>query len=369
MSDYLPSGLPYNYDITEIHGFDDLSNPQGILKETAGLAAHLFGSKDAFLLINGSTVGILAAIGAASKRGDKILAVKGCHRSTPNAAELFGLELVYLEPDYFPLKKQKPNNKLQHLENRKFANNYEHTNIPCSINPEAIKTTLQNNPQIKLVIITSPTYEGVVSDIASIAKIVHDADGILIVDAAHGAHFGFSEAFPENPVKLGADIVVTSLHKTLPALTSCSLLHICSERIDKSKVQHLLNILQTSSPSYILLASIDSCLRLLEAESEKLFMNYEEKLKTFYEEIKDLKNFHILSKNDGFYDFDKGKIVIIPNDIDLSGYDIANILRTKYQIEIESAYNKHTIAMTSICDTDVGFKRLAEALKSIDNAC
>jgi arginine/lysine/ornithine decarboxylase len=358
--------LPYNIDITEIYGFDDLSNPQGILKETAELAACLYGSKDAFLLVNGSTVGILAAIGATSKRGDKILAVRGCHRSTPNAAELFGLELIYIEPDYFSLKNHKSENKLQYSENHKSAKNDEHTNIPCSINPKAVKTALQNDPQIKLVIITSPTYEGVVSDVESIAKIVHDNGGILIVDAAHGAHFGFSETFPENVVKLGADIVVTSLHKTLPALTSCSLLFICSERIDKSKVQYMLNILQTSSPSYILLASIDSCLRLLEAESEKLFKNYEEKLTTFYKEIKNLKNLHILSKDDGFFDFDIGKIVIITKNIDLSGYDIADILRTKYQIEIECANDNHAIAMTSICDTNEGFERLSEALKSID---
>ena len=342
---YMPHGFPCDIDITEIHGFDDLHNPKRVLLDTENLAAKLYNSLKAFILINGTTVGILAAIGAHAKRGDKILAVDNCHWSTPNAADLFGLKIEYItiETD-------------------------ETSGVPCSVTPESIALALENNPDIKLVIITSPTYEGVVSDIASIADVVHNAGGILIVDAAHGAHLGFSDAFPKNATTLGADIVIVSLHKTLPALTQCSLLHICSNRIDVSEVKRLLSILQTSSPSYVLMASIDYCLRLLESDRDKFFNEYERNLCAFRESIQNLKNLFVLSPDlhPGFFDYDPGKIVILIKNTTLSGARLADILRNEYKIEIERVYDNYVIAMTSISDKPEGFHRLASALYAID---
>ena len=350
-TEMLSNDFPYKMDITEIHGFDDLRYLNAEIGETADLAAKLYGSKKAFLLINGSTVGILAGIGAFTKRGDKILFTKSCHRSVFNAADLFGLEPVYLTPGI---------DEISGVEN--------------STTPEMIENSLMLNPDIKLIVITSPSYEGVISDIKSITEIAHKRDVTVLVDSAHGAHLGFSGFFPESAVETGADVVVMSLHKTLPALTQCSLIHVCSDRADIDEIYRLLFTLQTSSPSYILMASIDYCLRLLDTERERLFKDYELRLSRFYNDIKDLKHLSVIDvKRDnfhkihlGFYDFDPGKIVMITKDTAFEKESLSNILREKYRLELESTHPKHAIAMTSICDTGEGFTRLAAALNEID---
>ena len=345
--EFMPDCLSSDIDITEIHGFDDLSDPHGVLLETAKLAADLYGSREAFLLVNGSTVGILAAIGAHTQRGDKILALDNCHRSTPNAAELFGLEILYI-----PLETDAV------------------TGVPCSISPAAIKAALMKDPDIKLVIITSPSYEGVVSDVSYIAEIVHKAGCLLIVDSAHGAHLGFSDAFPKNPISQTADIVIISLHKTLPALTQCSLLHVCGESADLERIKKMLSILHTSSPSYVLMASIDFCLRLLKSDSGRLFEEYERNLKQFRESIKSIRKlsvvYHHGDKHPGFFDYDPGKIVVSTRGTNLCGSTLADILRTEYKIEVERVCDDYVIAMTSICDSAEGFEKLADALCKID---
>jgi len=339
---------PYKIDITEIHGFDDLHDPHEVLLITARLAADLYNSREAFLLINGSTVGILAAIGASTERGDKILAVSNCHWSTPNAAELFGLEIVYITPEID-----------------------EASGVPCSISPAIVESALAKNPDIKLVVITSPTYEGVVSDIALIAEAAHNSGALLLVDSAHGAHLGFSDAFPKSATTQGADIVVISLHKTLPAMTQCSLLHVCSRRVDTAGIQKLLSILQTSSPSYVLMASMDYCLRLLDSFSTELFSTYKINLDCFSDSVVNLKKLSVLCHgrdplHPEFYDFDPGKIVIITKNTGLSSPMLADILREDYKIEIERVYEDYVIAMTSICDSEEGLMQLADALIAID---
>jgi len=344
----LPPCLPWDIDITEIHGFDDLHDPKGLLLETALLAAKLYGSDSAFPLINGSTVGILASIGAHTNRGDRVLAVSNCHWSTPNAAELFELDMIYVTPEVD-----------------------EASGISCSITATTVSAALESNPDIKLVIITSPTYEGVISDVAAIAEVVHSKGGILLVDGAHGAHLGFSSDLPKNAVTLGADIVVVSLHKTLPALTQCSLLHVCRERVDDAGIKRMLSILQTSSPSYVLIASIDHCLRLLDSDRDDLFRNYVRNLRNFDSLIKDLEKLSVLCHgidplHAGFFDFDPGKLVISTKKTTLSGKILADTLREDFKIEVERVNIDHVIAMTSICDESEGFLRLANALCKID---
>ena len=357
--EYMPDGLPYDIDITEIPGFDDLHDSRGILLETEELASGLYGSDKAFMLVNGSTVGILSAIGAMASHGDKMLVARKCHRSVENAAALFGLYAVSLPPTID-----------------------EATGAPYSVDPSAIESALDNDPSIRLVVVTSPSYEGVVSDIGAIAAIAHGRDATLLVDGAHGAHLGFSAGFPESPVGTGADAVVMSLHKTLPALTQCSLLHVCGDRADPGEIRRRLSVLQTSSPSYVLMASIDHCLRLLSSDSGRLFCDYERNLAHFREEIKPLKRLSALSSTcglsakatrgggsvayPGFYAIDPGKIVISTKKTALSGFRLAELLRDEHKIELELACPDYAIAMTSICDTAEGFDRLAAALLHID---
>ena len=239
--------------------------------------------------------------------------------------------------------------------------------MPCSISPTAVKEAFEENRDIKLVVLTSPSYEGVVSDIKAIADIVHEFGALLLVDSAHGAHLGFTENFTKNPVALDADIVVMSLHKTLPALTQCSLLHMCSERANIEQTKKMLYILQTSSPSYVLMASIDYCLRLLKSDGKRLFAEYEKNLFDFYERVSGLKKLAVFRKSSpDIFDFDIGKIVIVTKNADISGMDLMDILRDKYSIELEKATADYAIAMTSICDRADGFVRLANALLELD---
>jgi len=344
----LPSGLPYDVDLTEIDGFDDLHNPTGILLETQELAAKLYGSTKAFPLVNGSTVGILAAIGAHAKRGSKILVANQHHWSIDNAAELFGLTPIYISADID-----------------------EASGVQNSITPAAIESALCENPGIELVVITSPSYEGVVSDISSIARIAHAKNIPLFVDSAHGAHLGFSEKFPKSAIEEGADIVVMSLHKTLPALTQCSLLHLCTPRANAEETKRLLSMLQTSSPSYVLMASIDSCLRLLEADAPRLFETYFDNLSHFSEIVKPLKTYKVLCHGDyqkplGFYGFDPGKLVVITKDTPLPGIAFGNFMRYEAKIEIERSCESYSIAMTSICDTKEGLEHFAKEIVFCD---
>ena len=343
-------GLPYEIDITEVHGFDDLHDPHGVLRETAELASQIYGSKKTFMLVNGSTVGILAAVGALAARGDRILIAGSCHRSVNNAAWLFGLDPVYLTPE-----------------------TDEATGIACSIDPADIESALYSDPEIRLVVLTSPSYEGVISNVRSIAEIARRRNTPFIVDAAHGAHLGLSPGFPESPARAGADVVVMSLHKTLPALTQCSLLHVCGERADAGAIAHMLSVLQTSSPSYVLMASIDRCLRLLMSDGDRLFGEYKRNLDNFGREAGELKNLTVVchgadsvAAHPGFFAFDPGKLVIITKSTALSGIMLMDILREEYRIELELAREDYAIAMTSICDSAEGFRRLAGALAAID---
>lgn len=342
--------LPYDIDITEIDGFDNLHDAHGVLKMTADIAARLYGSKRAFPLVGGSTCGILAGVRSAVRYGGTVIMARNCHKAVYNAVELCGLNSVYLVPVID-----------------------ESSGICGSITPEQVETAITENPGAQLVIITSPTYEGVVSDVEAICAIAHRQGIPVLVDAAHGAHFGFSDTIPKNPVACGADITVLSLHKTLPALTQCALLHLTGDMIDESKLAHELAVFQTSSPSYVLLSSIDRCVRLLTNEKEALFEAYTKNLSAFDKGISRIEKLKILclgadslAKHGRLFGFDPGKIVISTRQTNLSGYTLAQILRTKYRIELEMATADYALAMTSVCDGWDAFSLLIGALLDVN---
>lgn len=170
---------PYAIDITEIDNFDNLHHAEGIIKEAQAEAAALYGAKSAYFLINGSTCGILAAISAATKRGDKVLVARNCHKAVYHALYLRQLHPVFTYPEI------------------------TRTGLQGQITEAQIRAAFDENPDIKAVVITSPTYDGVVSDVAAIASVVHAHGALLIVDEAHGAHFGFGSGFPQNAIALG----------------------------------------------------------------------------------------------------------------------------------------------------------------------
>ncbi|MEE1516291.1 MAG: aminotransferase class V-fold PLP-dependent enzyme, partial [Lachnospiraceae bacterium] len=211
----------YDYDITEIEGFDNLHHARGILRESMDMAAGFYGTKKTYYLVNGSTCGLLSAISAVVEYGDKIIIARNCHKAVYNAVYMNNLKASYIYP--------KP---------------VENTSILGGIHPKDVEKALEENPDAKAVVITSPTYEGVVSYVQAIAKVVHEKGIPLIADEAHGAHFSMSGYFPKSALECGADIVIQSVHKTLPSLTQTALLHICSDMVDESKVERYLSIYQ-----------------------------------------------------------------------------------------------------------------------------
>ena len=338
---------PYQIDITEIEGFDNLHNASEILKSSQQRAADLYGSKQAYYLINGSTCGILAAISASTQKGDKILVARNCHKAEYNAIFLRELSPIYIYPKITDAK------------------------IQGKIESQQVKKALDKNPDVKAVIITSPTYDGIVSDVEEISKIVHNYDIPLIVDQAHGAHFGLDDRMPESAIKLGADAVIVSVHKTLPAFTQTALLHICSNRISQKKIKKYLGIYETSSPSYILMAGIESSIRHISEKGEELFAELDKKLDDFYNGVENLKNIKVLTKkdftSDEAYDFDRTKIIMLTEKCGISGEELLRILHNDYHIELEMAAGNYALALSTIMDTKEGFERLMHALIEIDD--
>ncbi len=334
-------GLPYGIDITEIEGFDDLHHADGIIKEAQQEAARLYGAEETKFLVNGSTAGILSAVLGCTKKGDQILVARNCHKSVYHAIFLNELEPVYLWPGF----------------SRQFQLNTE-------ISVSAVKAALTKHSRIKAVVIVSPTYDGVVSDIESIAEAVHERGIPLIVDEAHGAHFGFHPYFPENALKKGADVVIHSLHKTLPSLTQTALLHMRGEYIDKRRISSYLDMLQSSSPSYILMASIHECIRMLREEKEQLFEPYVRNLDTLRKNLQNLKHLKLVQTEH----YDRSKLVISVRHTDMSGRELYRELLEKYHLQMEMAAGSYVLAMTSPGDTKEGFARLEQALFELDAA-
>ena len=288
---------PSLIDLTEIDGFDNLHHAEGILQEAQERAAKLYGSSETHFLVNGSTAGILSAIGACAKPGGCLVMARNSHHSAFNAAGLNRLRTVYLYPERPGCTERSGNPLSPGRSSGEFlSTSVDASDVPDDIrnildlngpvSPSQVEEALQQQDNVCAVFLTSPTYDGVVSDIAAIAQIAHSHGTVLIVDEAHGAHFGMHGMFPESSVKLGADLVIHSLHKTLPALTQTALIHVNGPLVDRRRLRHLLSVYQTSSPSYVLMTSVDQCISLLSEKGAALFDAYARRLQHFYETTK-----------------------------------------------------------------------------------
>ena len=362
-SDYYPYHMPghkrtermpgwenlFRIDITEIDGFDNLHQAGGILKQAQMRAADLYGAAESFFLINGSTCGVLASILAVTEKQDEILIARNCHRSVYHAAILQDLTLHYLYP----------------------AQITEY-GIMDGICLESVEDALKKYSSCKAVVITSPTYEGVISDIKSIAELVHSYDKILIVDEAHGAHLGLADGWPENAVSAGADLVIHSLHKTLPAMTQTALLHRNGARVNRYRLCRYLNILQSSSPSYVMMAGIDKCISYLEKNASESFGKFRQYYTDFIKQTRQCRHIRIgrkdmLRTEYCFSDWDIGKLVISVQGSRMSGQQLYDCLRREFHLQPEMAADSYVLAIMTIMDEKEGWQRLADALCQIDD--
>ncbi|MHC1786585.1 MAG: aminotransferase class I/II-fold pyridoxal phosphate-dependent enzyme [Christensenellales bacterium] len=344
LADYL-DGLGAALDITEIEDFDTLRRPRGILLEMMQRAARLYGAAASFPLVNGSTAGILAGVRALTGPGDGVILQRGSHLSVYHALALCGLRPYYLYP---PLAGD--------------------AGIPGSLSPEALSRALASCPGARLLILTCPSYEGVMSDLEGLVAIAHAANLRVLVDAAHGAHLGLHPLFPAGAVASGADIVVHGLHKTLPSLTQTALVHAGDAATGEALARQL-EVFQTSSPSYLLLASIDGCLRLLAERGDALFPAWGAALDGFYRLCGGLLRLAVQMETDPLiWGRDRSKLLISCAAADITGTGLMARLRAEHGIELEMAGPRYALALSGLGDEAAGLVRLAEALITIDRS-
>ncbi|WP_047980695.1 aminotransferase class I/II-fold pyridoxal phosphate-dependent enzyme [Ornithinibacillus contaminans] len=289
---YFESILPL--DVTELTGLDDLHAPQGVISEAAQLAADFFGAEHTFFLVGGSTVGNLAMILAACAPGDKIIVQRNCHKSVMNGLELSGANPIFISPEYDPSVQ------------RYTAPSYS-----------TVEQAITEHPDAKALVLTYPDYFGQTYPIKEMIELAHHHQIPVLVDEAHGVHFALGEPFPTSALALGADIVVQSAHKMAPALTMASYLHIKSNFLSKELVGHYLQMLQSSSPSYLVMASLDSARAYLATRTE----NDRENILTSAHQVKRMfqhgEHWEVVTSNDPL------KITLQMKD-GLSGFAVAD---------------------------------------------
>lgn len=349
---------PYHIDVTELPETDDLHAAEGVILESMQAAAQVYHTRASFYMVNGSTGGLLSAMFAV---GGAVLMARNCHKSVYHAVSLLGSPCEYIFPEITP--------------------EGICASADCRGLEEKLAECRAQGRLPAMVVITSPTYEGVISDIAGIARIVHAYGAYLIVDEAHGAHLPFlcEAGFPNSAAVLGADFVIQSLHKTLPSLTQTAILHVGAGVPEPllERLRYYLGVFQSSSPSYVLMAAAEQCIAYMDSgEGRQAAQEYADRLRAFYENprICAMKHLGLLRRaftenNAAVYDREPSKLVIVisPSGRELlSGQALAECLRLNYHLQVEMAAPDYVIAMTTVCDSQEGLQRLTEALCAID---
>ncbi|MBS5306410.1 aminotransferase class I/II-fold pyridoxal phosphate-dependent enzyme [Clostridium tertium] len=339
---------PFKIDVTVFKLVDSLHHPTGPIKKAQELVADAYESHASFFSIHGTSGAIQAMILAVVNDGDKIIVPRNVHKSVTSGIILSGAVPVFMEPEI----------------DKKLG-------IAHGVTPEAVEKTLKENPDAKAVLIINPTYYGVATDIKKIADTVHSYDIPLIVDEAHGPHLAFSEKLPMSALKAGADICAQSTHKIIGSLTQGSLLHVKSKYVDPKRVQQILNLMQTTSPSYIIMASLDCARRQIALEGKDLLQKTIELCKYTRDEINKIPGFYCFGEEvlgkPGSYSFDPTKLTISSRELGITGFELDMILADKYHIQMELSDFYNVLAVGSFGDTKEGMDRLLSALKEISN--
>ena len=331
-----------NLDNTEVPGLDNLYEAEDVIKEAMVLMADFYGAKESIFLTNGSTAGILASILATCKSGETLIIARNVHHSVWHGLILSGVTPVYLSPHYDAME-----------------------DMLTDISAEKVREAFEQYPEAKGILLVSPTYEGVVSDIQAIAQVTHELNKILIVDEAHGAHFVLGKPFPTSSVHQGADLVIQSMHKTLPALTQSGLLHIGSDKVPYEEVVESLRMIQTSSPSYMMMGIMDYTRAYIETHQTEITKDYITPLVAFRRRLgSNLKYLRLLEYQAVGYDI--SKVVISTLNTSINGYELADILNREYHIVSEAATMSYIILMTTMADNEKQLGHLEACLYQID---
>jgi arginine/lysine/ornithine decarboxylase len=328
-----------DYDITEIAGADNLFQTEGVIKGVQDHYARLYGCKKSYILINGSSGGNIASILASVRKGKQLIMARNCHKSVFNALTLGGIRPVYAYPETIG----------------EFG-------ISGAVSPAEIERLIRENPDAEAVLITSPNYYGVCSDVRAIAETAHRYGKVLIVDEAHGAHLHFSDELPLSALQSGADLVINSTHKTLASFTQSAVLHYNSELVDQYLLEDKLQCIQSTSPSYILMTSLDINADILEKHGDVLMKEWTGNLTSFYERIAKIPGVSTMGKMAGL---DWTKINLSLGELGINGAQLDKILLNDYDIFIELFTGDWIMAMSGIGNTKDDYDRLADALEDI----
>lgn len=339
----------YRLDITEIDGFDNLHQPESIIRDAQQRAAQLYQSEETYFLVNGSTSGIQSAVSAIAEYADKLIIARNCHKAVYNAAFFNRMELYYVYPKVVDEYDVAGEISAFDIENQ----------IKAIINKEGGEYS-KVREKIAGVVITSPSYDGIVSDVRAIAEVVHRYGLPLIVDQAHGAHFGLHPDYPENAVSQGADIVIHSVHKTLPAPTQTALIHRNGGLISGEVLKKYLFAFQSSSPSYLLMAGIDEAVEIASEQGADRLENLLQMRNEFMKRLEGCKFIKICPMTE------PGKLLISVKGSSITGQELYDILLERYHLQMEMASGSYVIAILTMMDTYEGISRLCEALLEID---
>jgi arginine decarboxylase len=337
----------FRFDLPELTELDNLFAPEGAILAAQELAADIFGAEKTWFLVNGSTCGVEAAILATCGMGDKIILPRNVHSSAIAGLILSGAIPIFLEPEYDPI-----------------------LDIAHSITPAAVAAALQTHPDIKAVMMVYPTYYGVCGDVNAIAKIVHQHHIPLIVDEAHGAHFAFHPDLPTSALAAGADITVQSIHKTLGAMTQASMLHLQGILVDSDRVSKALQLVQSTSPSYILMASLDAARQQMALFGENLMSQTLKLADIAKEQINQILGLSVLESPNpanlsGFIRLDQTRLTVNVSGLGLTGFSADEILEDKLNIRSELASLKNITFIISIGNSLVDIERLIQGFQQL----
>ena len=333
-------------EVSLMEELDDLHEPTGCIEEAQDLAAALYGADAAFFAVNGTTGAIHAMLVAALSPGDAVLVPRNVHRSVFGGLVLADARPVYIEPIVD-----------------------EALGIAHGLSTEAVREACRLHPEAKALLLVSPTYYGVASDVRAIAEIVHEAGMVLLVDEAHGAHLAFSDDLPESAIAAGADLVAQSTHKLLGAMTQASLLLLREGRIEKERVQRAMSLLTSTSPNYLLLASLDIArLQMAEAGAAHLAraVGLARKLRCEVNATPGLFSFgEERMGGAGAFALDPLKLTVTVTGLGLTGAEAAHILRYEHKIEAELFDAQNVLFLLTYADTAESAGRLLAALRSL----